>query len=162
MIVLGSDVNEIIFNEKPNAVPYNYRISYKIAQLCIIMSECCGRGGCSLYKLHMISMAMTSKKEKQKLEDFCNGKSSSYTVVRFDPAVNRAIKYALGDSIVTQQANGLFKLMEKGKRYVTLIKKDETIMINEKDFLKKISCNLTEDKIQELMKSWRYIDATNS
>ena len=28
---------DIVFNAKPDAVPYNYRISYKVTQLCLIM-----------------------------------------------------------------------------------------------------------------------------
>ena len=44
--------NEIIFDSKPDAVPYNYRISYKIAQICLIVAKSCsGRAGCSLVKL---------------------------------------------------------------------------------------------------------------
>ena len=38
---------DIIFDAKPDAVPYNYRISYKVTQLCLIM-RICGRGGCLL------------------------------------------------------------------------------------------------------------------
>ena len=34
---------DIIFDAKPDAVPYNYRISYKVTQLCLIM-RICGRG----------------------------------------------------------------------------------------------------------------------
>lgn len=30
--------DDIVFNAKPDAVPYNYRISYKVTQLCLIMA----------------------------------------------------------------------------------------------------------------------------
>jgi hypothetical protein len=36
--------DEIVFQSKPDAVPYNYRISYKIAQICIII--CKSSKGC--------------------------------------------------------------------------------------------------------------------
>ena len=49
----------IVFDAKPIAVPYNYRISYKISQLVLILSICSPRGGCSLIKLHMISLLTT-------------------------------------------------------------------------------------------------------
>lgn len=61
--------DEIVFEAKPDAVPYNYRISYKIAQLCLIM-EMCSRGGCSLLKLHMISIGLSTKKRYGKVEGF--------------------------------------------------------------------------------------------
>lgn len=57
----------IIFNAKPDAVPYNYRTSYKVTQLCLIM-RICGRGDvCSLIKLHMISFALISQDNMRKL-----------------------------------------------------------------------------------------------
>ena len=44
--------DNIVFDAKPDAVPFNYRISYKVTQLCLIM-RICGRGNvCSLIKLH--------------------------------------------------------------------------------------------------------------
>lgn len=47
---------DIIFNSKPDAVPYNYRISYKVSQLCLIMRICGWGDSCSLIKLQMGGM----------------------------------------------------------------------------------------------------------
>lgn len=33
--------DEIIFDSKPDAVPYNYRISYKMSQIALIIGMCC-------------------------------------------------------------------------------------------------------------------------
>ena len=41
---------DIVFNAKPDAVPYNYRISYKVSQLCLIMRICGWGDSCSLIK----------------------------------------------------------------------------------------------------------------
>ena len=51
---------DIVFDAKPDAVPYNYRISYKVSQLCLIMYICGWGTSCSLIKLHMISFALLS------------------------------------------------------------------------------------------------------
>lgn len=53
---------DIVFDAKPDAVPYNYRISYKVSQLCLIMYICGWGTSCSLIKLHMISFALLSRK----------------------------------------------------------------------------------------------------
>lgn len=153
--------DEILFDAKPDAVPYNYRISYKIAQLCLIISLCCGRGGCSLFKLHMISVGLCTKHDMEELTAFAEDRLTSYTVVRFDPAVNRAIKYAMADGLLYQQQNGLFRLTEKGKRFVGRIQEINDLMINEKSFLSGLSNKLTEDKIKTLMSSWRYSNVKN-
>ncbi len=150
---------EIVFNEKPDAVPFNYRISYKIGQLCLILSICCGRKGCSIYKLHMISISLYTKQEMRRLKDFCENILSSYTLVRFDPAVNRAVKYAIADGLMFQQTNGLFKLTQKGKMFSEAIKKETDIMLGEKSYLNDISDKLSEDRIKGLISLWRYSDA---
>jgi hypothetical protein len=153
--------DEIIFDAKPDAVPYNYRISYKIAQLCLIMSINCGKGGCSLYKLHMISVGMCTKREMEQLLAFTEGRLANYTVVRFDPAVNRAINYAIADNLVYQQINGLFRLTDKGRNYAKQIYKIEDLLVNEKGFLNKLAGSLSEEMIKTLMSSWRYSNVKN-
>lgn len=152
--------NTIEFNSKPEAVPYNYRISYKISQLLLIISYCC-RGGCSLIKLNMISIAMCTQKEKQQLLNFSKDKLVEIPIIRFDPAVNRALLFAISDGLIIQQKDGKFKLSTKGKSFVRIIKSEDNLMINEKRFLLELSTNLTEDKIKSIMDLWRYEHAEN-
>lgn len=152
--------NEIVFDSKPDAVPYNYRISYKIAQICLIISKSCNsRSGCSLVKLHIIASALNTKECMKDLEDFVNDKIT-FMLVRFDPAINRAIKYAMADGLVIQLKNGMFKLSEKGKKLIKQIDKVE-VLEKEKQFLKELGTKLTNDKIESLMSLWRYKNAEN-
>lgn len=153
--------DEIVFNAKPDAVPYNYRISYKIAQICLVVATCCGRGGCSLVKLHMISAGLSTNLEYIQLREFAYDRLTVYPIVRFDPAVNRAVKYALADNLIVQQQNGLFKLSTKGKQLVTNIRVHSDLMTNEKCSLEELSDKLREDKIKSLMGTWRYFDVEN-
>lgn len=149
--------NGIIFNSKPDAVPYNYRISYKVSLICLIIAACCGRKGCSLVKMHMISSALSNRNEQRKLKDFCESSFNEYIIIRFDPVVNRALLYATTDGLIIQQINGLFRLTDKGKSLISEIKKDKTILCDEIEFLKSLSTKLTEDKIKSLMENWRRI-----
>lgn len=147
--------DNIIFDSKPNAVPYNYRISYKIAQLCLIISKSCrGKAGCSLIKLHIISNALNAKKYMLDLEKYVND-YTSYVLVSFDSAVNRALNFAIADGLVFQLKNGTFKLDEKGELFIKKIN-DEEIMQEEKNFLDKLGFKLTEKKIEQMMSIWRY------
>lgn len=152
---------EIVFDSKPDAVPYNYRISYKVAQICMIISLCCsGRSGCPLIKLHILSNALNTKKDKQRLLDYLNQKII-YMIVRFDPAINRAIKYAIAEKLIFQMKNGSFKLTEKGKEMVIEITRDEMLLVHEKNYLKQISTRLDQEKIDNLMSAWRYRNDEN-
>lgn len=150
--------NEIIFDSKPDAVPYNYRISYKMAQLCLIISKSCsGREGCSLVKLHIISNGLNTEKNMRELEDYVNERMG-FMLVRFDPAVNRALKYAIADDLVAQLKNGTFKLTKNGKEFIKRIEKED-ILLEEKVFLNKLGTRLTKEKIERLMSLWRYKNA---
>lgn len=150
--------NEIIFDSKPDAVPYNYRISYKMAQLCLIISKSCSsREGCSLVKLHIISNGLNTEKNMRELEDYVNERMG-FMLVRFDPAVNRALKYAIADNLVSQLRNGTFKLTKNGKEFINKIGKED-ILLEEKAFLNKLGTRLTKEKIECLMSLWRYKNA---
>lgn len=151
----------IVFDVKPIAVPYNYRVSYKIAQLLLILSLCCSRGGCSLIKLHMISMSLNSDASMDQMEQFANGLLAEIPLVRFDPAVNRALMIAINEGLITQQQNGKVKLSLSGRQYVSKIMDEDDLMFREKKHLNAISSKITEKRISELMTNWRYQGATD-
>ena len=148
--------NDIIFDAKDSAVPYNYRISYKMALICAIIGKCCGKKGCSAIKLQMISAATTNSKAKDDLLGLLdNPFTSKITVVRFDPAISRAINLAMADGMIFRQSNGLYRLKDKGKSLLNAIYKDEGTLVVEKQLLAELSNRLTEDMIERIASHWR-------
>ena len=151
---------DIVFDAKPDAVPYNYRISYKVAQLCLIM-RICGRGDvCSLIKLHMISFALISHENMRNLVEFADGIGST-PIVRFDPSVNRALTYAIGYVLIKRQQNAKYKLTDRGKQLAEQIKAVGDLMVIEMDDLNLLAKKLTENKVEEIVDRWRIKDAEN-
>lgn len=151
----------VVFDAKPDAVPYRYRISYKTGQICLILNICGGLS-CSFLKIQMISNALNDKKCEKELLEFCDDNNLLFiSAIRFDPAVNRVLGYALADGLIKQLVKGTYKLTEKGKKFVKKIKLDKGLMANEIEFLEKIGDRLSEEKISELMDRWRYMDAGN-
>lgn len=152
----------VVFDAKPDAVPYKYRISYKMGQICIILAICSDGSSCSFLKIQMISNALNDKESETKLLDFCNDNNLLFaSAIRFDPAVNRVLGYALADGIIKQLVKGTYKLTDKGKEFVKKIISDKDLMIKEINFLEKVKNKLPEDKISELMDMWRYADVGN-
>lgn len=82
-------------------------------------------------------------------------------IVRFDPALNRALEYALADELVIQQGNGTYKLSVRGKELAEKISEDKEILCSEKIILSEISSKLSEEKIKEISERWKYQDAEN-
>lgn len=151
---------DIVFDAKPDAVPYNYRISYKVTQLCLIM-RLCGRGDvCSLIKLHMISFALISHDNMRKLVAFVDGTGRA-PIVRFDPSINRALTYAIGYGLIEQQQNAKYKLTDRGKQLAEQIKTVGDLMVIEIHDLNLLAKKLTESKVEEIVDRWRIKDAEN-
>ena len=154
------EYTDIVFDAKPDAVPYNYRISYKVTQLCLIM-RICGRGDvCSLIKLHMISYALISKENMKKLVNFAEG-TGEEPLVRFDPSVNRAITYAMAYKLIERQQNGKYKLTDCGRQLAEQIKLVGDLMVMEINDLDTLAKKLTETKVNELVEMWRLKNAEN-
>lgn len=148
------------FDAKPDPVPYNYRISYKASQICLIISKTCRkRSGCSPLKLHIISFALSSNELMTELLNYVNGSASKFPIIRFDPAINRAVSFSLSDGLIDSLPSGKYTLSEKGNRLIELIDKDDSILKKEKQDLEMLSRKLTDSKIDSIEKNWRKTNA---
>lgn len=156
--MLGELFNENIkikFYDRPSAVPYNYRILYKISQIVLILGTVCKRGGCSTVKLHIISNALFSKNMLDELVKVLDNKIEMLPVVRFEPTITRAINYAVADNLVEiQKSNSKLKLTEKGKQLYNEIIENDDIMILEKNELKIIRDKINDDIINKILEKW--------
>lgn len=150
--------SDIVFDAKPDAVPYNYRISYKVTQLCLILRICGWGDSCSLIKLHMISFALISHVNMNRLVEFVGGIGSA-PIVRFDPSVNRALTYAIAYGFIEQQQNAKYKLTAFGQRLVDQIKYVGDLMAVEISDLNILAKKLTETKVKEIVDMWRVKNA---
>ena len=148
-------LGDVVFDAKPDAVPFNYRISYKVTQLCLIMRICGWRdASSSLIKLHMISFALFSRENMKNLIEFTKGTESA-PIVRFDPAVNRALTYAIAYGFIEQQPSGNFVLTDQGKKLADQIILVDDLMVTEISCLNDLKKKLTENSIKELIETWR-------
>ncbi len=154
--------SDIIFEAKADAVPYHYRITYRVALICIIIGKCCGKKGCSAIKLQMICAATESQKIQTDLFKLIERELvSETTLIRFDPAVTRAINLALYDNLIFRQSNGLYRLSEKGKKLVEAIYCDNDLMQQEKTLFSKLKNRLHEELIDTISSIWRSVYAKN-
>lgn len=148
--------NDIIFDAKASPVPYNYRISYKVSLICLIIGKCCGKKGCSSIKLQMVNAATCSQKAKRELFNLINNQFiGETTLIRFDPAISRAINLAIIEGLIYRQSNSLYRLTDKGKTLVTSIYQDDSIMLLEKELFSELANKLTEDLIDRIADTWR-------
>lgn len=149
-------INRVRVKKRPIAVPFNYRPIYKVTEILLILLKSCEpRKGCSIEKLHIISNVIKNNDELKELEEFIHGNNNVLLIIRYDPVINRAIKYAVAEKLIKIQKNQLMRLTTEGKKIANEVDRDNDIFVREKEILSKISVNLTEEKINALLSDWR-------
>jgi len=103
----------------------------------------------------MISSSLCTRENMDKLLSFANQDLTNPPVVRFDPAVNKALTYAVAYGLVIQQKTGNYKLTNKGKNFAEQIILVGDLMVMEINYLSKLSKKLTEGRIKDLTDVWR-------
>lgn len=151
----------IEFTSRPDPVPYNYRITYKVAQICLILHMLVKNGGCSFVKMQMVSTALTSSYDMNQLMLFANGDLPDYSIIKFDPSVNYAIQYALVEGLMITQKDGKLKLTDRGKQYCEAIMEDTNLLLSEKKELQQLVGKVSEKEILSLVKKWSEVDVAN-
>ena len=150
LLLLG----DIVFNAKPDAVPFNCRVSYKVTQLCLTLRLCGRSDTCSLIKLQMLSHSLMSTTYMDSLIEFAEGRCS-IPVVRFDPTVNKALMLSIGYGFIVQLKNGSYKLTPNGHNFAERVLLSGDLMTSEISEMKRIGKRLTENHIQGIVDLWR-------
>lgn len=159
---LFNEETKITFKNRPVAVPYNYRIIYKISQIILIIGTTCKRGGCSNIKLHIISNALSSNNMLKELVKLLDNKTEILPIVRFEPAVTRAVNFAIADGLIEiQNSNSKLKLTQKGKDLYEEISKEDNLMIIEKYELNNIKDKLSDNIIERIVEKWEESNVTD-
>jgi hypothetical protein len=70
---------------------------------------------------------------------------------RFEPALGRAINLAVGEGYVDWVGGDRLQITAKGKRWMSEILKDESVMQEERDFLTRIGKDITETIATEMI-----------
>lgn len=112
-------------------------------------------------KLHIISFALCSKDAMDRLLAYVQYDFAAPPIICFDPAINRAVAFAVADKLIFQGKNGKYVLTEKGQDLVSEIDKKAEIFTAEKTTLSLLAKKLTDRKIKQLSDSWRNTYAEN-
>jgi hypothetical protein len=152
-IVLPIEANEISIEKRSMPVPYKYRMMYKLSEISLILYISSGKKASSLLKIQHISAALNSNNDYMNLISFLES-AKNETVIKFMPATNRAVNFALAENLLIKQKNGLLKLSKEGFLFAKLLM-DNDILMEEKVKILNISKLLTKEKEEFLKKGWR-------
>ncbi len=148
--------DKITFSKKPISIPPEYRPSYTIGLIVLILKICCQSSKSSLLKLHLINWALKSTENKDSLKKFIlSNYTESSKTWGIEPSLNRALNYSVHEGICSIK-DGKYQLKEKGEAFYTKIIENTEFLDEEIDFLKFLGKRkITDNRIDSIYKKWK-------
>lgn len=149
-------INKLSFTKKPIALPADYRPLYKISLIVLILKLSCRGEKSSLLKLHLFSWALKTNRNMQKLREYITSNyKTEFSVWGIEPALNRALQFAVAEDICKIVDGKNYQLTEKGIKFYNMINSDSELFSEEKGFLKFVGKNsITDNRIEAMSKQW--------
>lgn len=145
----------ISFTEREMPLYVNYRPMYKVSQILLILYFNGYAGKASLLKLHMFSWALKSYENLNILKDFVTSNyQKKLQFFGIESTLNRALNLAYAEKLIDFD-KGNYKLLDKGRKFVEQINKDESLFVDEKQVLKLIGKKIPEKIINGLINQWK-------
>jgi hypothetical protein len=146
----------ITFSKKPISIPPEYRPSYTIGLIVLILKICCQSSKSSLLKLHLINWALKSDENKDSLKKFVlSNYTESSKTWGIEPSLNRALNYSVHEGVCSM-IDGKYQLEEKGELFYQKIIEDSEYLNEEIDFLNFLGKRkITDSRIDSIYKKWK-------
>lgn len=157
------NIKKLSFTQRPIPIPADYRPMYKIALIVLTLRLCCRAETSNLLKLHLFSWALSSDKNISKLRDYVTSNfQTDFSVWSIEPALNRALQYAIAENICEVVNGKNYKLTEKGFKFYQMISSDTELFDKEKSFLNFIGkSKITDSRINAMSNQWNINYAEN-
>jgi hypothetical protein len=141
-----------VFRRRPGTVPGDLRPGWRIGLIVLVMNECCRSAKTSLTRLHVLNWAIRSPETRASLLAMLDGSNAVRSlIVRFEPFLNRAVDFAIGEDLIKRSGGGKsIELTSIGKRLAEDIKKAEDAFSSEKQFIAAIGKRLTETFVDDM------------
>lgn len=140
----------LIFRRRPISIPGDLRPAWRIGLIVLLLSKCCRGGKTSLARLHVLSWASRTEQARASLRAVLGGtESPDALVVRFEPALNRAIDFARGEGLVRRVNGNKIELTEAGRALGTEID-DKEAFAAEKAFAAELGFKVTQKIIDHI------------
>jgi len=140
------------FKRRPMAIAAELRPDWKIGALLLILHLSSRGGKSSLRRLHILNWALRSAKNRAEFEQVREHQQPLFNFqFRFEPALGRAINLAVGEKYVAWVGGNRLQITPRGQRWVKDILKDESVMQEEREFLKRIGKDITKGIATEMI-----------
>ena len=139
------------FQRRPISLPGDLRPTWRIGLLTILMVQCCRQQRSSLTRLHVLSWAVRSEENYEDMLALIAGDlSPDALIVRFDPAVNRAIDFAIGEKLMARVDGSRIELTASGKNFAKEIFDDINVYSTEKSLAASLKQKVSETLVDSI------------
>src|SRR6266542_4871585 len=126
------------FQERPVPTPAEYRPKWRTALVVLLVGACHGRRT-SWHQLHVLNWACRSRANQGAFERLKAGEGQlGDAVVRYDPALDRAIDLALYNELVERRSADVLGLAPRGLAALAELQSADVLIV-EKEFLKRVA-----------------------
>ena len=134
-----------LFRRRPVAIPGDLRPAWRIGLVVQLLRKCC-RGGRSTHtRLHVLSWGIRTKESRRGLQEAISGHlAPDSLIVRFEPLLNRAVDFAIGEDLVRRVGGGKIQLTGAGNALADELESTDAIYVVEKQFMDAIGQRVTE------------------
>lgn len=140
-----------LFRRRPVALPADLRPTWRIGLLVLLLCLCCRQQRSSLTRLHVLNWAVRSEANHEDLTALIEGRlSPDQLIVRFEPAFNRAIDFAIGEGLVKRVDGSRIELTESGKAFAEEISKSAEVYVTEKKLAGAIKQKVSETLVDNM------------
>jgi hypothetical protein len=133
-------------SEKKEYIPCDLRPPWKMSLLILITGIVGYRNKLSRNKAHLIIWILKNDKHLTSYIEYTDNLSNDRPIINLDPALDKAIDYALFSNLITVSKNKI-TLTEKGKIIFTKLENSE-IFSFEKSILNSIKSKFSEEKVK--------------
>ncbi len=126
---------------------------HKIALILLFLKLNCKASTSTILKIQFFNWVLKNKEMRNKLIPQTTDKEAKYLlkVLHLDPAVTRAVQYALAEKIISLEKNGKIKLTDLGIKLVDEIIINDDLFIDEKQYLIKLGKTVSDVQIENTL-----------
>lgn len=152
-VLFSGDV-EFRVSLRPHPLPIDLRRSWRIVTIVLTLAASrSNRAGRE--KLLLLNYALRNPEMQDGFLSVLSGESSPFFLeVRVDPALGRALDYALGLGLIRRAGAASVELSETGINLAKELNSDKSLLSRDKRFLERARKLATEAKVREILR-WR-------
>jgi hypothetical protein len=140
-----ADGGKLVFTPRPAPVSPRVRPAHRVALLLEMVDKCRG-GRATVLQLHALDTALADPRARRRLAGD-ERVAATLSVVRVDPALNRAVDRAIGDSLIELRPDATVKLTEGGRSALQAVREADVLQA-ERAALAEIHGKLTQAQVR--------------